>query len=307
MPWPQDNLTNTQTDEGGDNPSLARAIIDAAITAIKGVIAARNQADGVCGLNASAKVDDGRIGRGEPNGVCDLDADGLINQNRYRLGGGLAVDSDSRQLKVAKGAEHAASSVAASANKVLTGLSVDGNGLVREIESIDSDELRPSNTQYSPWFYCYPKYVLNTSAPGLTGRPSSNSNVHFSSLAEADDKIRGAGGYALEEYPKFYPDWTLAGHIGEGIPIPDQAFIRIDTGLFLPGIRFYGWSAPPNSVVTIELEEQGEYSVDEAGRPFVWAGFYVRSINLDQRDVEHWGKPVTWTIMRQRIVSRMLP
>lgn len=126
MSWPNDNLTTQHTDSANDSPALAREVINNAIIALKEIIAARDNADGICGLGSNGKVSDSQIGRGEVDGVCDLDSEGKINLARFNIGRGLIFDVN-KILHVQAGAKNN--------NKSLSG--VDEKGF---ISSLDVDE-----------------------------------------------------------------------------------------------------------------------------------------------------------------------
>ncbi len=74
MTWPIDDLDTTHFDAGSDNPAQARPMFKRLIDRVKTLISARGVADGVCELDANAKVPTVRIGRGQANGVASLDA-----------------------------------------------------------------------------------------------------------------------------------------------------------------------------------------------------------------------------------------
>jgi|GEM_PF-5726890 len=69
MAWPTDDLTNQHTDEGTDNPSLARSVLNSLITKVKTIIGARGQASGICDLDSGAKVPVGRLPGGAGSGI----------------------------------------------------------------------------------------------------------------------------------------------------------------------------------------------------------------------------------------------
>ena len=51
--WPNDDLVSDELDLGTDNPQLARPQIYALLQKVQAMLAARNDADGVCGLGAN--------------------------------------------------------------------------------------------------------------------------------------------------------------------------------------------------------------------------------------------------------------
>jgi hypothetical protein len=61
MAWPTDDLSTSHYDAGTDDPSLARSQLIDLKSKVSDVIAARNQANGVCGLDANGKVPMSRI------------------------------------------------------------------------------------------------------------------------------------------------------------------------------------------------------------------------------------------------------
>jgi len=61
MAWPVDDINLTNTDQGSDDPSLARTDLNITQQRLKEVIAGRGTADGVCDLDSSAKVPISRL------------------------------------------------------------------------------------------------------------------------------------------------------------------------------------------------------------------------------------------------------
>lgn len=61
MAWPDGALTTTHLDAGSDDPSQARAEIEAAIEAINAIAASRGVANGVASLDAGGKVPVGQL------------------------------------------------------------------------------------------------------------------------------------------------------------------------------------------------------------------------------------------------------
>lgn len=64
MAWPTDDLVTTDTDQGTDNPSIARAMINTLLLRVKEIISARGAVNGVCDLDAASKVPVGRLPTG---------------------------------------------------------------------------------------------------------------------------------------------------------------------------------------------------------------------------------------------------
>lgn len=54
--WPTDDLTSTYLDSGSDDPALARAELYALLQKVKTILAARNDDDGICGLDTAGTV-----------------------------------------------------------------------------------------------------------------------------------------------------------------------------------------------------------------------------------------------------------
>ena len=77
-PWPTDDLATTHFDAGSDSPADARPILKKALDYLKAIIGARGSADGVCELDANAKVPPARIRRGEAGGTAPLDANAKV-------------------------------------------------------------------------------------------------------------------------------------------------------------------------------------------------------------------------------------
>lgn len=61
MAWPTDDLVTANTDQGTDNPSLARAMINTLLLRVKEIIGSRGVVNGVCDLDATSKVPIGRL------------------------------------------------------------------------------------------------------------------------------------------------------------------------------------------------------------------------------------------------------
>ena len=74
MSWPTDDLSSEHFDAGADSPAHARSVIKKAIDYLKAILGARGAADGLCELDANAKVPAARIGRDAAGGVAPLDA-----------------------------------------------------------------------------------------------------------------------------------------------------------------------------------------------------------------------------------------
>ena len=90
MPWPSAaRLVNTWTDAGADNPSRARDAIDAAITAIRELVAGANRANGPLRLDAAGKAPAANLPRGTANGVAGLDASGKVPAAQLPAAAGL--------------------------------------------------------------------------------------------------------------------------------------------------------------------------------------------------------------------------
>ena len=90
MPWPSaTRLVNTWTDTGADNPSRARDAIDAAITAIRELVAGANRANGPLRLDAAGKAPAANLPRGTAHGVASLDASGKVPAAQLPAAAGL--------------------------------------------------------------------------------------------------------------------------------------------------------------------------------------------------------------------------
>ena len=62
-------------DEASDSPAMARAGLLALIRAVKGLIAGRGAANGVCELDANARIPGARYRREAPGGLMGLGSD----------------------------------------------------------------------------------------------------------------------------------------------------------------------------------------------------------------------------------------
>ncbi|MBL3601308.1 MAG: hypothetical protein JMN25_15825 [gamma proteobacterium endosymbiont of Lamellibrachia anaximandri] len=78
MGWPTDDLNTTDTDQGTDNPGLARSMLNSLILKVKEIIAARGAIDGVADLDATGKVPMGRLLAGVASGLATLDGAGQV-------------------------------------------------------------------------------------------------------------------------------------------------------------------------------------------------------------------------------------
>ena len=78
MTWPTDDLSTTHFDAASDSPASARPVLKRLIEIVKTLIGARASADGVCELDANAKVPPARIRRGEAGGTAPLDANAKV-------------------------------------------------------------------------------------------------------------------------------------------------------------------------------------------------------------------------------------
>ena len=78
MAWPTDDLATDHFDAGADSPADARPVLKKVIDYLKAIIAAPGVADGLCELDANAKVPATRIGRGAADGVAPLDANAKV-------------------------------------------------------------------------------------------------------------------------------------------------------------------------------------------------------------------------------------
>ncbi|WP_260843338.1 hypothetical protein [Sedimenticola selenatireducens] len=94
MSWPTDDLGTTNTDEGIDNPSIARPMINTLIQRVKSIIAARGVANGVADLDADAKVPNARLRLGSAGGVAGLDGNGKVPIAQLPGGAGNGLDAD---------------------------------------------------------------------------------------------------------------------------------------------------------------------------------------------------------------------
>lgn len=61
MAWPTDDLDTNNFNEGTDNPSLARLMLERVILRVKSMIASRGAVNGVCDLDGESKVPIARI------------------------------------------------------------------------------------------------------------------------------------------------------------------------------------------------------------------------------------------------------
>ena len=75
MPWPADNLATAHVDDANDSPAAARAGLLALIRALKAMIAGRGTANGVCELDANARIPGARYRREAPDGLLGLGSD----------------------------------------------------------------------------------------------------------------------------------------------------------------------------------------------------------------------------------------
>lgn len=76
MPWPNDDLATTALDAETDRPP--RTMFLRLVQRVQTIIAGRGTANGVCDLDANARVPGARIRRGQANGVASLAAGGRV-------------------------------------------------------------------------------------------------------------------------------------------------------------------------------------------------------------------------------------
>lgn len=83
--WPIDDLDNSNIDQGTDDPSAARADLNALMVKVQAILAARADASGVCDLDASTKIPSARlptIGVSQGGtGVTNVPAQGMLVGN----------------------------------------------------------------------------------------------------------------------------------------------------------------------------------------------------------------------------------
>ncbi len=134
--WPnKTGLDDTHLDAGKDNPGLARAAILAMLRAVIALIDSRGVADGVCELNAQAKVPAGRIDKGVAGGICELDKNGLVPTARY--GSALAGKGLSKALdgKIVHGNTSSVKIAQLQAGHIIKLLEFDEFGHVTNVQS----------------------------------------------------------------------------------------------------------------------------------------------------------------------------